>query len=56
MILTLILSLIPGIYLLKSVILVFAALIAVQGISLAIRSLLTLMSDEPETSNDRVNR
>jgi TRAP-type mannitol/chloroaromatic compound transport system permease small subunit len=38
---------IPGVYLLKSVILVFAALVALQGIALAIRSALRLAGAEP---------
>jgi TRAP-type mannitol/chloroaromatic compound transport system permease small subunit len=44
---------IQGIYLLKTVILVFATLVAVQGISLGIRSLLTLMGIEPTTSAEQ---
>jgi TRAP-type mannitol/chloroaromatic compound transport system permease small subunit len=37
---------IPGVYLLKSVILVFAALLALQGVSLALRSALRLAGIE----------
>tara|TARA_R110002096_G_scaffold206032_3_gene392137 strand:- start:60 stop:608 length:549 start_codon:yes stop_codon:yes gene_type:complete len=38
---------IPGVYLLKSVILAFSALVALQGLALMARSLLTLSGEEP---------
>ena len=43
---------IPGVYLLKSVILVFSVLVALQGISLAIRSIARLagVETEPQTA------
>ncbi len=37
---------IPGVYLLKTVILVFATLLSVQGLSLAVRSLFVLVGLE----------
>ncbi len=44
---------IQGVYLLKAVILVFATLIALQGISLAIRSVLTLVGVEPKATAEQ---
>lgn len=44
---------IPGVYLLKTVILVFAALVALQGLALAARSVLRLAGiDEPLAADD----
>ena len=47
---------IPAVFLLKTVILVFVALVVMQGISLAIRSLLILLGAEKPQSGDERER
>ncbi len=44
---------IPGVFLLKTVILVFVVLMALQGISMAIRALLVLSGQSPTANDER---
>ncbi len=45
---------IPGVFVLKSLILLFVALMALQGVSLALRSILTLSGHAPEDEQPQI--